>query len=46
LKSSTVFDTITHAIEALYEREPKLTRELLQRLRAASTADLERLFGS
>jgi hypothetical protein len=40
------FDRIAQAIERLYEREPRLTRELLNELRAASTADLERLFSA
>jgi hypothetical protein len=38
------FARIAAAIEALYEREPHRTRQLLNELRAASTADLERLF--
>jgi hypothetical protein len=37
-------DSIAAAIEELYEREPKLTRNLLDLLRSASIADLERLF--
>jgi hypothetical protein len=41
----SVYDLVTQAIEALYECEPKLTRNLLERLRAASRTDLERLFG-
>lgn len=40
----SVFDGIAAAIEELYAREPKLMRNLLQQLRAASTEDLERLF--
>jgi hypothetical protein len=40
---STV-DSIAAAIEALYEREPKMTRHLLELLRAANISDLERLF--
>jgi hypothetical protein len=42
----SAFDRVAQVIERLYEREPKLTRDLLNELRAASTADLERLFGS
>jgi hypothetical protein len=42
----SAFDRITATLERLYEREPRLTRELLEQLRAASTADLERLFGA
>jgi hypothetical protein len=43
-KESSTFDLVAAAIEALYEVEPKLARNLLETLRAASTADLERLF--
>jgi hypothetical protein len=43
---SLTLDGVATAIEALYEREPKLTRNLLERLRAASTEDLEALFKS
>jgi hypothetical protein len=42
----SAFDRVASALEALYEREPRLTRNLLEQLRAASTADLERLFGA
>jgi hypothetical protein len=45
LEESSAFDRIAAAIERLYEREPKLTRELLEQLRTASASDLERLFG-
>jgi hypothetical protein len=45
-EESSAFDNIAAAIEALYAHEPKLTRNLLEQLRAASTSDLERLFGS
>jgi hypothetical protein len=41
----SAFDSIAAAVERLYEREPKLTRDLLMQLRAASISDLERLFG-
>jgi hypothetical protein len=40
----SAFDRIAAAIERLYEREPRLTRELLNELRSASTENLERLF--
>jgi hypothetical protein len=43
---SSVFDSVVAAVEALYKREPKLTRNLLDVLRAASTSDLKGLFGS
>jgi hypothetical protein len=41
---SSAFDVTAGIIEQLYEAEPKLTRSLLEAMRAASTADLERLF--
>jgi hypothetical protein len=44
-EESSAFDRVAAAVERLYEREPKLTRELLEQLRGASTSDLERLFG-
>jgi hypothetical protein len=37
------FDAITTAIDRLYEREPRLTRDLLEAFRSATVADLERL---
>jgi hypothetical protein len=39
----SAFANITSAIEALYEREPKLTRAMLEAFRLATVADLERL---
>lgn len=40
----SVFDSVVIAIERLYEREPKLTHDLLDVLRATNIDDLERLF--
>jgi hypothetical protein len=39
----SAFDRIAAAIERLYDREPKLTRDLLEAFRSAGVADLERL---
>jgi hypothetical protein len=43
-EEASTFELIASAIEALYEREPVLTRSLLERLCMATTEDLQRLF--
>jgi hypothetical protein len=43
-EESSLFDEITETFDQLYQHEPRLTRTPLDQLRAASTADLERLF--
>jgi hypothetical protein len=42
---SSRVDSIAVVFEELYAREPRLTRDLLRQLRAASVEDLKRLFG-
>jgi hypothetical protein len=42
----STFERIASAVEELYAREPILTRALLEDVRMASAADLERLFRS